>query len=66
MEICQVNIFSSLFSCEVLVLVDGSVYSLFGDIICVCGFGLDYIQSFKINGMLINSFSGELFYEVFE
>lgn len=34
---------NSLFSWEVLVLVDGSVYSLFGDIIRVWGLLFDYI-----------------------
>ena len=66
MEIRQVNTLSSLFSREASVSVDGSAYSSFGDTIRVRGLGLDYTQSFKINGMSINSFSGELPYEAFE
>lgn len=66
MEIRQVNTLNSLFSREASVSVDGSAYSSFGDTIRVRGLGLDYTQSFKINGMSINSFSGELPYEAFE
>lgn len=65
-EIRQVNTLSSLFSREASVSVDGSAYSSFGDTIRVRGLGLDYTQSFKINGMSVNSFSGELPYEAFE
>ena len=66
MEIRQVNTLNSLFSREASVSVDGSAYSSFGDTIRVRGLPLDYTQSFKVNGMSINSFSGELPYEAFE
>lgn len=65
-EIRQVNTLDSLFSREASVSVDGSAYSAFGDTIRVRGLALDYTQSFKVNGMSINSFSGELPYEAFE
>ncbi|GGP56319.1 TonB-dependent siderophore receptor [Shewanella saliphila] len=66
MEIRQVNTLDSLFSREASVSVDGSAYSTFGSTIRVRGLPLDYTNSFKINGMSINNFSGELPYEAFE
>ncbi|MDO6488742.1 TonB-dependent siderophore receptor [Colwellia sp. 6_MG-2023] len=66
MEIRQVNTLDSLFSREASVSVDGSAYSAFGNTVRVRGLNLDYTQSFKVNGMSINSFSGELPYEAFE
>lgn len=66
MEIRQVNTLDNLFSREASVSVDGSAYSAFGNTIRVRGLALDYTQSFKVNGMSINSFSGELPYEAFE
>ncbi|HBF45763.1 MAG TPA: TonB-dependent siderophore receptor, partial [Shewanella frigidimarina] len=65
-EIRQVNTLDSLFSREASVSVDGSAYSTFGSTIRVRGLPLDYTNSFKINGMSINNFSGELPYEAFE
>lgn len=66
LEIRQVNTLDSLFSREASVSVDGSAYSAFGDTLRVRGLKLDYTQSFKVNGMSVNSFSGELPYEAFE
>jgi iron complex outermembrane receptor protein len=66
MEIRQVNTLDSLFSREASVSVDGSAYSAFGNTLRVRGLSLDYTQSFKVNGLSINSFSGELPYEAFE
>ena len=66
MELRQVNTLSSLFSREASVSVDGSPYSSFGDTIRVRGLGLSYTDSFKVNGMSVNTFSGELPYEAFE
>ncbi|GAC17864.1 TonB-dependent siderophore receptor [Paraglaciecola arctica] len=66
MQIRQVNTLDSLFSREASVSVDGSAYSAFGDTLRVRGLALDYTQSFKVNGMSINSFSGELPYEAFQ
>ncbi|WP_239024003.1 TonB-dependent siderophore receptor [Paraglaciecola marina] len=66
MEIRQVNTLDSLFSREASVSVDGSAYSAFGNTLRVRGLALDYTQSFKVNGMSINSFSGEMPYEAFE
>ena len=66
MEIRQVNTLDSLFSREASVSIDGSAYSTFGSTIRVRGLSLDYTNSFKINGMSINNFSGELPYEAFE
>ncbi|MFC3052137.1 TonB-dependent siderophore receptor [Kordiimonas pumila] len=66
MEIRQVNTLDSLFSREASVSVDGSAYSTFGDTIRVRGLPLDYTNSFKINGMSVNNFGGELPYEAFQ
>ncbi|MFC7050447.1 TonB-dependent siderophore receptor [Emcibacter nanhaiensis] len=66
MEIRQVNTLDSLFSREASVSIDGSAYSTFGATVRVRGLPLDYTNSFKINGMSINNFSGELPYEAFE
>ncbi|MGO3644827.1 MAG: TonB-dependent siderophore receptor [Pseudoalteromonas sp.] len=65
-EIRQVNTLDSLFSREASVSVDGSAYSTFGSTIRVRGLPLDYTNSFKVNGLSLNNFSGELPYEAFE
>ncbi|VUD40403.1 Ferrichrome receptor FcuA [Thalassocella blandensis] len=66
MEIRQVNTLDSLLSREASVSVDGSAYSSFGATVRVRGLPLDYTNSFKINGLSLNNFSGELPYEAFQ
>ena len=62
----QVNSLETLFGSEASVAAEGSTYSGFGTNISVRGLPLDYTNSYKINGLSANNFSGELPYEAFE
>lgn len=62
----QVNSLDSLFARDASVSANGGTYSGWGSTISVRGLPLDYTNSFKINGLAIDNFSGELPYEAFE
>lgn len=62
----QISSLENLFGHEASVSVQGGAYSNFGSTLSVRGLPLDYSNSYKINGLSLNNFSGELPYEVFE
>lgn len=62
----QVNSLDSLFSRDASVSANGGTYSGWGSTISVRGLPLDYTNSFKVNGLAVDNFSGELPYEAFE
>lgn len=62
----QVNSLDTLFSRDASVTSNGGTYSGWASNITVRGLPLDYTNSFKINGLSANNFSGEMPYEAFE
>lgn len=62
----QANSLESVFARDASVTALGNTYSNFGDTITVRGLQLDYTDSYKINGMPVNNFSGQLPLEAFE
>lgn len=62
----QVNSLETLFLRDASVTALSGTYSNWGATMTVRGLPLDYSNSYKLNGMALNNFSGELPYEIFE
>lgn len=62
----QVNSLETLFLRDASVAILNNTYSNFGDTMTVRGLPLDYTNSYKINGLSVNNFSGQLPLEAFE
>ena len=62
----QVNSLETLFAGDASVTILGNTYSNWGDTMTVRGLPLNYTNSYKLNGMPLSNFSGQLPYEILE
>ena len=62
----QVNSLETLFLRDASVNMNTGTYSSFGSTMSIRGLQLSYTDSYKINGLPVNSFTSSLPYEVFE
>ncbi|WP_115719333.1 TonB-dependent siderophore receptor [Gallaecimonas mangrovi] len=62
----QVNDLDTLFARDASVSILGGGYNNWGSNMSIRGLALDYTNSFKLNGLAFQNFSGEMPYDIFE